>query len=85
MRVIWTTISSICQNDSRLCSSPLTLAATGVCCTQAKEARLAFVTAMPFHVVLTAALPSDHAQGRLIMPVTDAPVQGTIRITVTGW
>lgn len=60
------------------------LAAARITSTEPKETRLASITACSFDVVFTAALPSDHTQRGVIMPITNATVQRTIWVTVAG-
>lgn len=62
----------------------LTLAALWVISTQAKEARLASVTARAFHILLTATLTSNHAQSGIITLIAPTTIYRTIRVTITS-
>lgn len=61
----------------------LTLTALWVIGTQAKEARLAFVTARAFHILLTPTLTSNHAHSGIVMPITHTTIYRAIWITIT--
>lgn len=63
----------------------LTLAALGVVCTQAEEARLTSVTAGSVHMEFAATLTSHQSQRRVCVTVAHATMLGAVRVTVTCW
>lgn len=63
----------------------LTLAALGVVGAEAEEARLALVTARPFHVGLAAALTGHHAQGGFGVAVAHPAVLRAVRVAVASF
>lgn len=63
----------------------LTLAALGVVCTQAEEARLTSVTAGSIHMEFAATLTSHQSQRRVRVTVAHPTMLGAFWVTVTCW
>lgn len=62
----------------------LTLTPQRVVSAEPIEVFLAAVASLPFYIFLAAALPCDHTKVDVGVAITDPPIQGAHRITVTG-